>query len=46
MQLMKQAAIPLEPAKIAPVYSTEVLESSFRDAVEGFLEPCRARIGL
>ena len=46
IDLMQQAAVPSKPVEIGPVYSAEGLESAFRDAVEGFVEPWRARLGL
>ena len=46
MSLMQQAAVPSELVEIGPIYTTEGLESVFRDAVEGFIEPWRGRLGL
>ena len=46
MSLMQRAAEPSEPVEIGPIYTAEGLESAFRDAVEGFIEPWRGRLGL
>jgi energy-coupling factor transporter ATP-binding protein EcfA2 len=35
-----------EPVEVAPIYSIEGLEIALRDAVEGFQEPWKARLGL
>ena len=44
--LMQTAAEPAEPVEAAPRYTAEGLEIAFRDAVEGFLEPWKGRLGL
>jgi hypothetical protein len=44
--LMQAAAEPAEPVETAPRYTTEGLEIALRDAVEGFLEPWKGRLGL
>jgi len=43
---MQRTADPAEPIQIAPIYSGEGLEIALRDAVEGFQEPWRGRLGL
>ena len=44
--VMQNAAKLPEPIEAAPIYSTEGLEIALRDAVEGFQEPWKARLGL
>ncbi len=44
--IMQRAAQLPEPVEAAPIYSTEGLEIALRDAVEGFQEPWKARLGL
>jgi len=46
LEVLQASAKPANPVEIAPVYSPEGLETALRDAVEGFLEPWRARLGL
>lgn len=43
---MQQSGVPAEPVDAAPIYTPEGLESALRDAVEGFLDPWKARLGL
>ncbi len=43
---MQKAAEPATPAEAAPIYSSEGLEIALRDAVEGFQEPWKGRLGL
>lgn len=43
---LQSAAEPEEPADVAPVYTTGGLELALRDAVESFLRPWEARLGL
>lgn len=45
MKLMQSSGEPAAPVDCAPVYSGEGLETALRDAVQGFLEPWRARLG-
>jgi energy-coupling factor transporter ATP-binding protein EcfA2 len=45
MKLMQESGEPTTPIDCAPIYSGEGLEIALRDAVEGFLEPWRARLG-
>jgi len=46
LQLMKDSGVPATPVDAAPIYSGEGLESALRDAVEGFQQPWKARLGL
>ena len=43
---MQQSGEPAEPVDAAPIYTPEGLEIALRDAVEGFLDPWKARLGL
>lgn len=43
---MQEAAEPAAPVEAAPIYSVEGLEIALRDAVEGFQEPWKGRLGL
>jgi hypothetical protein len=46
LELLQAAAAPEKPAAAAPIYSTGGLELALRDAVESFLRPWEARLGL
>lgn len=46
LSAMQAAAQVPEPVEAKPIYSTEGLEISLRDAVEGFQAPWKARLGL
>lgn len=46
LTLLQSAAEPEKPAEAAPIYATGGLELALRDAVEGFLRPWEARLGL
>lgn len=46
LELAQAAAAPDKPAEAAPIYSTGGLELALRDAVESFLRPWEARLGL
>ena len=46
LQLMQDSGIPAELVDAAPIYSGEGLEIALRDAVEGFQQPWKARLGL
>jgi energy-coupling factor transporter ATP-binding protein EcfA2 len=46
LELLQSAAEPDVPAECAPVYSVGGLELALRDAVESFLKPWEARLGL
>lgn len=46
LTLMQSAAEPEKLAEAAPVYATGGLELALRDAVESFLRPWEARLGL
>ena len=46
LQLMQDSGVPAEPVDAAPIYSGEGLEIALRDAVEGFQQPWKARLGL
>jgi hypothetical protein len=46
LNVMQAAAVSPEPIEAAPIYSVEGLEIALRDAVEGFQEPWKARLGL
>lgn len=46
LKVMQEAAQVPEPIEAAPIYRTEGLEISLRDAVEGFQSPWKARLGL
>ncbi len=43
---MQDSGVPAEPVDAAPIYSGEGLEIALRDAVEGFQQPWKARLGL
>jgi hypothetical protein len=43
---LRDAALPEKPAEAAPIYATGGLELALRDAVESFLRPWEARLGL
>ena len=43
---LQSAAAPEKPAEAAPIYTTGGLELALRDAVDGFLRPWEARLGL
>lgn len=43
--VMQEAAAPAAPVEAAPRYSVEGLEIALRDAVEGFQEPWKGRLG-
>src|SRR5690606_17790984 len=43
---MQAAAKPAEQVEVGPIYTAEGLEIALRDAVEGFLEPWKGRLGL
>ncbi len=44
--VMQKAAAPAEPVEATPIYSVEGLEIALRDAVEGFQDPWKGRLGL
>ncbi|MGA8610190.1 MAG: hypothetical protein WB760_00455 [Xanthobacteraceae bacterium] len=44
--LLQSAAAPEKPAEAAPVYAMSGLELALHDAVESFLRPWEARLGL
>lgn len=46
LELMRSAAEPEAPVDLAPIYVTSGLETALRDAVESFLRPWEARLGL
>lgn len=46
LTVMQAAATPATPVEAAPIYSIEGLEIALRDAVEGFQEPWKGRLGL
>jgi len=46
LTLLQSAATPEKPAEAAPIYATGGLELALRDAVESFLRPWEARLGL
>lgn len=46
LRLMQDSGVPATPADAAPIYSVEGLEVALRDAVEGFQQPWKARLGL
>ncbi len=46
LTVMQQAAEPSAPVEATPEYSVEGLEIALRDAVEGFQEPWKGRLGL
>jgi len=43
---LQSAAEPERPVEAAPIYTTGGLELALRDAVDGFLRPWEARLGL
>lgn len=43
---MQESGKPKEPVELKPIYGTEGLEIALRDAVEGFQQPWKARLGL
>jgi len=46
LTVMQEAAEPTAPVEATPIYTTEGLEIALRDAVEGFQEPWKGRLGL
>lgn len=46
LHLFQSAAEPEKAADAAPIYTTSGLELALRDAVEGFLRPWEARLGI
>ncbi|MBF0214545.1 MAG: hypothetical protein HQM00_13455 [Magnetococcales bacterium] len=46
LTVMQKAAEPSIPVDAAPVYSMEGLEIALRDAVEGFQNPWKGRLGI
>lgn len=46
LKLMQSSGNPPEPVDAAPIYSFEGLEIALRDAVDAFLSPWFARLGL
>lgn len=46
LELLQSAAEPEAPAEAAPIYAVSGLELALRDAVESFLRPWEARLGL
>jgi len=46
LTLLQAAAAPEKPAEAAPIYTTTGLELALRDAVESFLRPWDARLGI
>ena len=46
LKLLQSAAVPRRAVETAPVYATGGLELALRDAVESFLRPWEARLGL
>jgi hypothetical protein len=46
LTLLQAAAAPEKPAEAAPIYATGGLELALRDAVDSFLRPWEARLGL
>jgi hypothetical protein len=46
LALLQSAAAPALPAEAAPIYELGGLELALRDAVDGFLRPWEARLGL
>jgi len=46
LEVLQAAAAPEKPVQAAPIYSTGGLELALRDAVESFLRPWEARLGL
>jgi energy-coupling factor transporter ATP-binding protein EcfA2 len=46
LHVMQKAAETPPPPKTAPIYTPEGLEIALRDAIEGFQEPWKARLGL
>jgi hypothetical protein len=45
-ETMQSAAEPAPPVELGPRYTTEGLEIALKDAVEGFLNPWKGRLGL
>jgi hypothetical protein len=43
---LQSAVAPLAPVEAAPIYTTSGLELALRDAVDSFLRPWEARLGL
>ena len=43
---LQSAVAPLPPVEAAPIYTTSGLELALRDAVDSFLRPWEARLGL
>ncbi len=46
MRLMQDSGAPIEPVDLIPAYSGEGLEIALRDAITGFQQPWRARLGI
>jgi hypothetical protein len=46
LKVMQESGAPAAPVDTAPIYSGEGLEIALRDAVEGFQNPWKARLGL
>ena len=46
LEEMQKSGAPAEQVSLKPIYSGEGLEISLRDAVEGFQQPWKARLGL
>lgn len=46
LELMQAAVEPEPPVEVHPIYKANRLESAVRDAVESFLRPWEARLGL
>ncbi len=46
MNLFREASLPEKRAEATPIYATGGLELALRDAVESFLRPWEARLGL
>lgn len=46
LDLLQAAAAPEKPAEATPMYATGGLELALRDAVDSFLRPWEARLGL
>jgi len=46
MQLFRETSLPEKRAEATPIYATGGLELALRDAVESFLRPWEARLGL
>lgn len=46
LRLMQSSAQPATPVELAPIYVASGLETALRDAIEGFIFPWEARLGL